>query len=60
VNTASRLTAVAEPDQILVSAATFAEVAASFPSRPLPPMQVKGRIAPVEVHEILWREFLSR
>ncbi len=57
VNTASRLTDLAEPDQILVSAATYAEVAASFPARELPPVQVKGRVAPVAVHEILWREF---
>jgi adenylate cyclase len=57
VNTASRLTALAEPDQILVSAATFAEVASSFPARELPPVQVKGRVAPVSVHSILWREF---
>jgi adenylate cyclase len=57
VNTASRLTALAEPDQILISAATFAELGSSFPARALPPVQVKGRVAPVAVHEILWREF---
>ena len=57
VNTASRLTELAEPDQILVSAATFAEVGSSFPARELPSVQVKGRVAPVAVHEILWREF---
>lgn len=59
VNTASRLTSVAEPDQILISAATRAEVAASFPARQLPPVQVKGRVAPVDVYEILWRDFRS-
>ncbi len=59
VNTASRLTTVAEPDQILVSASTYAEISSSVPARQLPPVQVKGKAAPVDVYEVLWREFRS-
>ncbi len=56
VNTASRLTALAEPDQILVSAATQAELAAAeFAARALPPVRVKGKAAPVEIFEIPWK-----
>lgn len=60
VNVAARLTASAAADQILVSAATHAEIAGQVPARPLAPMRVKGRTEPVLVYEILWQEYLDR
>ena len=56
VNVASRLTARAAPDQILISAATFAETAGVLPVRSLEPIRVKGKSAPIAVYEVLWQE----
>ncbi len=56
VNTASRLTARAEPDQILVSAATQREIGTELPARKLDPVKVKGKVDPIEIYEILWQE----
>jgi adenylate cyclase len=57
VNIASRLTAYAEPGQILVTAATYAELDGRVPARPLMPVRVKGKAAPLEVYEVQWRSF---
>ena len=54
VNTASRLTAAAEPGQVLVSAATHEELHGTMNPRMLPPIRVKGKAAPLKVFEIPW------
>ena len=56
VNVASRLTARAAPDQILISAATFEETAGVLPTRLLEPIRVKGKSEPIAVYEVLWQE----
>jgi adenylate cyclase len=55
VNTASRLTAAAEPDQILISKSTRSELPGDVPTRALPSLRVKGKAAPLEVFEVPWR-----
>jgi adenylate cyclase len=57
VNVAARLTAEAAPDQILVSAATWNALREKVPARPLPARKLKGRGEPIEIFEILWKEF---
>jgi len=52
VNLASRLCAAASPGQILVSAATLAEIGNRFAGHQLPPIQVKGKQHPVSVFQI--------
>jgi adenylate cyclase len=59
VNVAARLTSVAEPDQILVSTATWNSLRDTVPARVLPAKKLKGRGEPVEVLEILWKELIS-
>lgn len=59
VNVAARLTSQATPDQILISAATHGEIGDQIPARRLDPMKVKGRNEPIDVYEVLWREFGS-
>lgn len=51
VNLASRLCAIAEPEQILISEATYSEVKSYFQIRKLPPKEVKGigEVSPFEV-----------
>jgi len=56
VNVASRLCAAAAPNQILVSAATQAEIGGELPTRKLAPVKVKGKAEPIEVFEVLWEE----
>ncbi|NDQ56394.1 MAG: FHA domain-containing protein [Acidipila sp.] len=56
VNVASRLTARAAPDQILISAATFEELGGVLPVRMLEPIRVKGKSAPIAVYEVIWQE----
>jgi len=56
VNVASRLTARAEPSQILVSAATQKEIGSELPTRKLEPVKVKGKAEALEVYEVLWQE----
>ncbi len=58
VNIASRLTSLAQPDQILASASTFAEIEGKFSARRLEPVKVRGRTERIEVYEIPWHEFL--
>lgn len=55
VNLASRLCANAAPEQILISESTFRRLEGNFPAQRLQPIRVKGKDAPVEVYEILWR-----
>jgi adenylate cyclase len=59
VNVAARLTAEAEPDQILASAATWKAMREKVPARSLPARKLKGRGEPIEVLEILWKEIPS-
>jgi adenylate cyclase len=56
VNVASRLTARAEPDQILVSAATEKELGGAVPTRKLEAIKVKGKSEPIEIFEVLWQQ----
>jgi adenylate cyclase len=56
VNVASRLTARAAPDQILISAATFEEIAGALPTRMLEPIRVKGKSDAIAVYEVLWQD----
>jgi adenylate cyclase len=56
VNVAARLTELAEADQILISSATYLEIAGQLPMRRLEPRKLKGKLEPVEVYEVLWRE----
>ena len=56
VNVASRLCATAAPQQILVSAATQAEIGNELPTRKLAPVKVKGKTDAIEVYEVLWQE----
>jgi adenylate cyclase len=58
VNVAARLTEQAEPDQILISSSTCNELAGQLPVRRLEPRKLKGKLDPVEVHEVMWREAL--
>jgi adenylate cyclase len=55
VNLASRLCANAAGGQILISDSTFREINGRFPARRLESIRVKGKAAPVEIHEILWK-----
>lgn len=55
VNVASRLYAIAKPDQILISEFTYKEVEDLVEARPLGPIQVKGRKEPVVVYEVVGR-----
>lgn len=55
VNTASRLTAAAEPDQILISTSTQVVLPAEFALRALSPLRVKGKAAPLAVFEVPWK-----
>lgn len=55
VNTASRLTAAAEPGQILISAATQSELGSEAKTKRLPAVRVKGKAAAIDVFEVLWK-----
>jgi class 3 adenylate cyclase/tetratricopeptide (TPR) repeat protein len=52
-NLAARLQQAAEPGTILVSAATYQLVQGYFRLEALPPLQVKGKTAPVAVYKVL-------
>jgi adenylate cyclase len=56
VNVAARLTERAQPNQILISPSTHAQISSHLPARRLEPMQLKGKANPIDVYEILWRE----
>jgi len=60
VNVASRLTSQAGPAQIVISAATHCQIGREISCCALPPMKLKGRDEPIEVHEVLWREALPQ
>jgi class 3 adenylate cyclase len=53
VNLASRLCAHATGGQILISESTFREI--EFPAQRLESIRVKGKAAPVEIYEIVWK-----
>jgi adenylate cyclase len=54
VNLAARLCSHAAAGQTLVSGSTYAAIAGSaeFVARPLPPLAVKGKRAPVPVYDV--------
>jgi len=52
VNTASRLEALAAPDQILVSRATYDRLEAPIAATPLGEREIRGRTGRVEVLSI--------
>ena len=52
VNTASRLESLAEPDQIIVSRATYDRLSPPIPATPLGEKAIRGRAAKVEVLSI--------
>jgi adenylate cyclase len=56
VNVAARLTSQAGAGQIVISDATYAQIASQIPVRRLPPMKVKGRVSSVNVYEVAWQE----
>ena len=60
VNVASRLCAQAGPGQIVISAATFAQIQRGIPCCPLAPMKLKGRDAVIDVHEVRWRDAMPQ
>jgi class 3 adenylate cyclase len=49
VNTASRLEALAEPDQIIVSRATYDRITPAIAATPLGEVAIRGRAAKVEI-----------
>lgn len=53
VNIAKRLEESAQPDQILLSAGTYEVARQGVNARPLGPVRLKGRRAPVHVYELL-------
>jgi class 3 adenylate cyclase/GAF domain-containing protein len=53
VNTAKRLQENGIPDKVIISDATYARVRDSVIVHPLDPLQVKGKIQPVPVYELL-------
>ena len=56
VNVASRLTSQAGPAQIVISAATYAQIGRGISCGQLSPMKLKGRDEPIEVHEVHWND----
>jgi adenylate cyclase len=52
VNTAQRLQAAATANTVLLSAATYAEVAPHILARPLDPMILKGKAQPLSVYQL--------
>jgi adenylate cyclase len=60
VNVASRLTSQAGPGQIVISAATHANLCRELPCAPLSAMKLKGRSELIDVHEVLWRDAALR
>jgi adenylate cyclase len=55
VNLASRLCANAAGGQILISESTFGEIHGYLPTQRLESIRIKGKAAPVEIYEILWK-----
>ncbi len=53
VNLASRLCGLAQPNQILISQATYEQVREAVEARPLEPVIVKGKSRPVMIYEVL-------
>ena len=53
VNLASRLCDLAQPNQILISQATYERVREAVEARPLEPVIVKGKSRPVMIYEVL-------
>ncbi|HSM84907.1 MAG TPA: adenylate/guanylate cyclase domain-containing protein [Candidatus Limnocylindrales bacterium] len=56
VNTASRLMSSAAGGQILISAATAADLESAYRLRKLPALRVKGRSEPVTIFSVQWEE----
>jgi YD repeat-containing protein len=56
VNAAARVQACALPDQILISGATYRQLPATIPCRPVGAREVKGKSVPIELFEVCWDE----
>jgi adenylate cyclase len=52
VNTASRLCAAAQADQIIISEETYAKTKGLFPTEELEPLQAKGKLSPLKVYNV--------
>jgi class 3 adenylate cyclase len=52
VNTAARLEAIAEPDQIIISRATYDRIQPPIAATPLGEVPIRGRTAKVEILSI--------
>jgi len=53
VNTAQRLQSVAAPGQILISEGSFGKVKDSFSCRPIGEVQLKNKLKPVMIYEVM-------
>ncbi len=56
VNLAARLEKQALGEQIIVSRSTYDALGGKFPVRPAGEILVKGKMLPVQIYEVLWRE----
>ncbi len=56
VNLAARLEKQALGEQIIISRSTYDELGGRFPVRPAGEILVKGKMLPVQIYEVLWRE----
>lgn len=52
-NTAARFEALATPGRVLVGSATLEQLSSDVQTRPLGPVELKGKADPQEVHEVL-------
>ncbi|OQY29772.1 MAG: hypothetical protein B6243_10945 [Anaerolineaceae bacterium 4572_5.2] len=53
VNTAKRIQENSAPNQILISAVTYAEISSQVIARPTAPIHAKGKSHPIEVYEVI-------
>lgn len=56
VNLAARLEKQALGEQIIISRSTYEALGGQFPVRPSGEILVKGKMLPVQIYEVLWRE----
>jgi class 3 adenylate cyclase len=56
VNAAARVQACALADQILIAGATYHQLSATIPCRPVGAWEVKGKSAPIELFEVCWED----
>jgi len=53
VNTAHTLQELAPAGKILICQRTYTLIRTAFPTRPLPPVPVKGHAAPLPIYEVV-------